>query len=344
MTERVSDERLEQLASVDNDVVVNWGEITPDEHLAICTELFHLRKSQPLITEEENGQCITDCRTEEGITVGLIDSIITICRVLVHRKWNIDYTPMAHAIQDLRSDKDVQMIVCPPDEFDRLREQMHEDVTYLKSRDVTDEEMGELPPLGEGYRSDLVTTITEQQRQKWRTQWAKMDEDDCERHHYKHYEWECRKTFEELERRECQLREAMARVRQVEKERDVLRLSLAQEGAGTLFGTQLTEAIQRAEKAEVELSSLKNERLQGEPKETNYERARRENTKEMACHCGQQKIPIPFDGVNWYWQYHGRKGCTLELPDTVCWCGLKRSEHIDGHKESSASPKEKERQ
>lgn len=77
-----------------------------------------------------------------------------------------------------------------------------------------------LPPLGDGYHADLITCITEQQRAKWRKQWAKMDDDDCKRHHYKHYEWECRKTFEELERREVQLLTALQRVRELEGERD----------------------------------------------------------------------------------------------------------------------------
>jgi hypothetical protein len=48
------------------------------------------------------------------------------------------------------------------------------------------------------------------------------------------------------------------------------------------------------------------------------------------CKCGHFLVNL---GVthNWYWQTHNAKVCTLELPDLVCWCGLKRSEHIDGH-------------
>ncbi len=54
------------------------------------------------------------------------------------------------------------------------------------------------------------------------------------------------------------------------------------------------------------------------------------------CQCGHLLIPRRHDGydygVQWYWQRHSVKLCQLELPDLVCWCGLKRSEHIEGHK------------
>lgn len=51
----------------------------------------------------------TDCRTETGITVGLIDGIIAIARMLAHR----DLTaPQAHeALKDMRSDEDVRRIL-----------------------------------------------------------------------------------------------------------------------------------------------------------------------------------------------------------------------------------------
>jgi len=52
----------------------------------------------------------------------------------------------------------------------------------------------------------------------------------------------------------------------------------------------------------------------------------------VTCHCGQRTIPENVDRVYWYWQAHGRKICTLELPNERCWCGLLRHEHIEGHK------------
>jgi hypothetical protein len=75
-----------------------------------------------------------------------------------------------------------------------------------------------LPPLGNGYRADVVTMITAQQRAKWKKQWAKMDDEYCQPQHYKHYEWECRKVFEELERREEQLAALLAQKEALEKE------------------------------------------------------------------------------------------------------------------------------
>lgn len=46
----------------------------------------------------------TDCRTEDGITVGLIDSIITISRILSQR--DLSSHNVKEALKDLKSDKD----------------------------------------------------------------------------------------------------------------------------------------------------------------------------------------------------------------------------------------------
>lgn len=50
-----------------------------------------------------------DCRTEEGITTGLIDGVISIFRVLAAR----DLTPEAvrEALADLRSDEDLARVL-----------------------------------------------------------------------------------------------------------------------------------------------------------------------------------------------------------------------------------------
>lgn len=72
--------------------------------------------------------------------------------------------------------------------------------------------------------------------------------------------------------------------------------------------------------------------------ESAYERARREHPEAGRCKCGQHEIPARFDGINWYWQRHSREGCTLELPNSVCWCGLLRHEHTDGHQKGVESP------
>jgi hypothetical protein len=60
---------------------------------------------------------------------------------------------------------------------------------------------------------------------------------------------------------------------------------------------------------------------------TDYEIARR-----VPCACGHRLVPPnPEVSVRWYWQLHSVSGCSLELPDVTCCCGLKRSEHVDGH-------------
>ncbi len=46
----------------------------------------------------------TDCRSEVGITVGIIDAIITLCRLLCGRDMSGD--EVAQALQDLRHDED----------------------------------------------------------------------------------------------------------------------------------------------------------------------------------------------------------------------------------------------
>jgi len=53
-------------------------------------------------------EVITDCRTEEGKTVGLIDSIIFIARILAERDLSTD--TVKSALKDFRNDEDVRRI------------------------------------------------------------------------------------------------------------------------------------------------------------------------------------------------------------------------------------------
>ena len=46
----------------------------------------------------------TDCRSEEGITVGLIDAVISVCRILRDRDFSSP--AVSEALEDLRSDED----------------------------------------------------------------------------------------------------------------------------------------------------------------------------------------------------------------------------------------------
>ena len=54
----------------------------------------------------------TDCRTPDGITVNLIDSVITICRLLRDR--SIEAPAVRDAVSDLRSDPDVRAVMLGP--------------------------------------------------------------------------------------------------------------------------------------------------------------------------------------------------------------------------------------
>ena len=58
---------------------------------------------------EKMANCNTDCRSAEGVTVGLIDGLITIARVLTLR----DLSPAAvqEALIDLRSDEDLARVL-----------------------------------------------------------------------------------------------------------------------------------------------------------------------------------------------------------------------------------------
>jgi hypothetical protein len=51
----------------------------------------------------------TDCRTDEGITVGLIDGIIATARIL--RKTYKESPSTSAALEDLRDDEDIAWLV-----------------------------------------------------------------------------------------------------------------------------------------------------------------------------------------------------------------------------------------
>ena len=58
----------------------------------------------------EARQEVVDCRSETGITIGLIDSIIAISRVLAKRDLTSS-NEVAEALSDLRSDEDLRQIM-----------------------------------------------------------------------------------------------------------------------------------------------------------------------------------------------------------------------------------------
>ena len=57
-----------------------------------------------------------DCRSEEGITIGLIDAIISISRILSKR--NLETEQIKQALADLKSDEDLSSIlsICRADD------------------------------------------------------------------------------------------------------------------------------------------------------------------------------------------------------------------------------------
>lgn len=50
----------------------------------------------------------TDCRSEDGVTVGLVDAIITLCRLI--RTRNINQSDVLEALKDLASDEDFEYL------------------------------------------------------------------------------------------------------------------------------------------------------------------------------------------------------------------------------------------
>lgn len=52
---------------------------------------------------------ITDCRSEEGITIGLVDSLISICRILAKR--DLEGFNVGQALCDLVSDEDFNFVI-----------------------------------------------------------------------------------------------------------------------------------------------------------------------------------------------------------------------------------------
>lgn len=51
----------------------------------------------------------TDCRSDVGVTVGLVDALISIARVLARR--DLAVPDVAEALADLRDDEDIRAIL-----------------------------------------------------------------------------------------------------------------------------------------------------------------------------------------------------------------------------------------
>jgi hypothetical protein len=66
---------------------------------------------------ETVGDCTTDCRSEVGVTVGLIDGLIAIARVLAQR--DLSPAEAQEALADLRADEDMARVLGPNDRAHR---------------------------------------------------------------------------------------------------------------------------------------------------------------------------------------------------------------------------------
>jgi hypothetical protein len=64
-----------------------------------------------------------------------------------------------------------------------------------------------LPPVAYDVQSNrpVLTRIPIEQREKFFKRWAQMDAEGKEQKHYSRYEWQLRRSLEELEIREEQL-------------------------------------------------------------------------------------------------------------------------------------------
>lgn len=59
------------------------------------------------------GEITTDCRSETGVTVGLVDSLITIARVL--RTRDLSAPAVVEALKDLAADEDLAQVLATAD-------------------------------------------------------------------------------------------------------------------------------------------------------------------------------------------------------------------------------------
>lgn len=87
-----------------------------DERHTINTVEFIEGMKELGLTEEqikyvlEINEPVIDCRSYEGVTIGLIDSIITICRVLSTRDM-LSHSQVKEALLDLAQDEDVRLVM-----------------------------------------------------------------------------------------------------------------------------------------------------------------------------------------------------------------------------------------
>jgi hypothetical protein len=67
------------------------------------------RKARVITTDGDSHHITVDCRSEEGITIGLLDTIMTCCAVLKGR--DLSHAQVAEALKDLRSDEALRALM-----------------------------------------------------------------------------------------------------------------------------------------------------------------------------------------------------------------------------------------
>ncbi len=96
----------------------------------------------------------TDCRSADGITVGLIDSIMSICRVLAPRLHGFDNRidgPITEALEDMGCDGDLNSILslCPVSRLPEEEAKLYERVRLGRKTNRTNSENERLRELDE---------------------------------------------------------------------------------------------------------------------------------------------------------------------------------------------------
>ena len=101
----VAPEELENVADLLNDAI-------EDVCLANGIADFMLEPDwEGIYTPRSQVVTHTDCRSEEGVTVGIIDSFITLARLMKGR--DLSSAAVQEALADLRADEDVAKILNP---------------------------------------------------------------------------------------------------------------------------------------------------------------------------------------------------------------------------------------
>lgn len=102
--------RLESLTGTQKPVLIWYGCSIPSAPTKFHYYLFQMALNESYKNRlQELSGIKTDCKEEIGNTVGLIDSIITQCRLL--RKRKLDSKEVKEALQDLMDDEDLKFIL-----------------------------------------------------------------------------------------------------------------------------------------------------------------------------------------------------------------------------------------